>query len=161
MTPDLLTDAEALLTRCRNRGLKLATAESCTGGMIGATLTAISGSADVFECGFITYSIEAKIGMLGIPASLVEEAGAVSEEVARAMAEAALERSRADWAISVTGIAGPTGGSIDKPVGLVWFGLAGRGGKPSTERQVFPGDRSQIRIATVARSFALLREALD
>ncbi len=161
MTPDLLMDAEALLVRCRNRGLKLATAESCTGGMIGATLTAISGSADVFECGFITYSNEAKTAMLGIPASLLEQEGAVSERVARAMAEQAIARSRADFVISVTGIAGPTGGSIDKPVGLVWFGLAGREGPARTERHIFPGDRSQIRIATVARAFAMLREAAD
>jgi nicotinamide-nucleotide amidase len=161
MTPDLLADAEALLSRCRNRGLKLATAESCTGGMIAATLTAISGSADVFERGYITYSNEAKTEMLGISAGLIETAGAVSEEVARAMAEAAVARSRADFAVSVTGIAGPTGGSTDKPVGLVWLGLAGREGPVRTERHVFPGDRSHIRIATVARAFAMLREAAD
>jgi nicotinamide-nucleotide amidase len=161
MTPDLLADAEALLSRCRNRGLKLATAESCTGGMIAATLTAISGSADVFERGYITYSNEAKTEMLGISAGLIETAGAVSEEVARAMAEAAVARSRADFAVSVTGIAGPTGGSTDKPVGLVWLGLAGREGPVRTERHVFPGDRSHIRIATVARALAMLREAAD
>lgn len=161
MNTDLLADAEALLSRYRNHGLKIATAESCTGGLIGATLTAISGSADVFERGFITYSNESKTELLGVPADLVEATGAVSGDVARLMAEGALANSRADCAVSVTGIAGPTGGSAEKPVGLVWFGLAAKGRETRTERQIFPGDRAQIRTATVARAFALLRSVTE
>lgn len=161
MNTDLLADAEALLVRYRSHGLKIATAESCTGGLISATLTAISGSADVFERGFITYSNESKTEMLGVPADIVEASGAVSEDVARRMAEGALANSRADCAVSVTGIAGPTGGSTEKPVGLVWFGLAAKGRETRTECHVFPGDRAHIRTATTARAFGMLREATE
>ena len=159
MTPDLVSEATALLSEYRERGLKLATAESCTGGLIGATLTAIGGSSDVFERGFITYSNEAKTEMLGVSAVLIETEGAVSEAVARAMAEGALSRSRADVAISVTGVAGPSGGSVEKPVGLVWFGLAGRGRATRTDHHVFPGDRTGIRLAAATHAFAMFRAA--
>ena len=135
----------------------LATAESCTGGLIAATLTAIAGSSDVVDRGFVTYSNEAKMELLGVPSALLAEHGAVSEPVARAMAEGALARSRADIAIAVTGVAGPGGGSADKPVGLVWFGLAQRGAKLHSERMIFPGDRAAIREATVAHAFRLIR----
>ncbi len=159
MTPDLVSDATALLSDTASTALSSRRPRSCTGGLIGATLTAIGGSSDVFERGFITYSNEAKTEMLGVSAILIETEGAVSEDVARAMAEGALSRSRADFAISVTGVAGPSGGSVEKPVGLVWFGLAGRGRATRTDHHVFPGDRSGIRLATVAHALAMFRAA--
>ncbi|MBN8928509.1 MAG: damage-inducible protein CinA [Rhodospirillales bacterium 69-11] len=153
----LLHEAETLLAACRARGVMLATAESCTGGLIAAALTAIAGSSDVVDRGFVTYSNEAKQDLVGVPADLIAAHGAVSEEVARAMAEGALGRSRAGIAVSVTGVAGPGGGTAAKPVGLVCFGLAERGRPVATERQVFPGDRAGIRAATVAHAFAMIR----
>ena len=153
----LLDAAASLLEACRARKTMLATAESCTGGLIAAALTAIAGSSDVVERGFVTYSNEAKEDLLGVPAALIREQGAVSEPVARAMAEGALARSRAEIAVSVTGVAGPGGGSPGKPVGLVWFGLAQRGRPVASESHVFPGDRTAIRAATVAQAFALIR----
>lgn len=153
----LLEQAAALLAACRARGWKLVTAESCTGGLIAATLTAIAGSSDVVDRGFITYSNESKVELLGVPAALLMVHGAVSEPAVRAMAEGALARSRADIAVAVTGVAGPGGGSAKKPVGLVWFGLAQRGALVHSERVVFPGDRAAIRAATVAHAFGLIR----
>jgi nicotinamide-nucleotide amidase len=147
-----LQDAESLLAACRSKGIMLATAESCTGGLIAAALTAIAG--------FVTYSNEAKNQMIGVPMKLIETNGAVSEAVARAMAEGTLARSHAAIVVSVTGVAGPGGGSEEKPVGLVWFGLAQTGKPSSTERQVFPGDRTAIRAATVAHAFKMIRTAL-
>ncbi len=151
-----LTAAAQLLEACRTRGVLLATAESCTGGLIAAVLTAIAGSSDVVDRGFVTYSNAAKTEMLGVPAALIADQGAVSEAVARAMADGALARSGATIAVSVTGVAGPGGGSAEKPVGLVWLGLAQRGAPTTAERQVFPGDRTAVRAATVARAFALI-----
>jgi nicotinamide-nucleotide amidase len=153
----LLADARTLLTACRARGIRLATAESCTGGLIVATLTAIAASSDVVDRGFVTYSNEAKHEVLGVPMTLIARVGAVSDEVAQSMAEGALARSRADIAVSVTGIAGPGGGSAEKPVGLICFGLASRGHAVTGERQVFPGDRTAIRTAAVAHAFAMIR----
>jgi nicotinamide-nucleotide amidase len=152
----LLHEAEALLAACRARGVRLATAESATGGLIVATLTAVAGASDVLERGFVSYSNAAKHEMLGVPMELIAEHGAVSEAVARAMAEGALARSRATIAVAVTGVAGPGGGSVDKPVGLVCFGLAQRGQPVASERQVFGGDRSAVRVAAVGRAFALI-----
>ncbi len=160
ITPSLLTDARLLLAACRARGVRLATAESCTGGLIIATLTAIATSSDVVDRGFVTYSNEAKHEVLGIPMELIARVGAVSDEVARAMAEGALDRSRADIAVSVTGVAGPGGGSAEKPVGLACFGLACRGQTVTGDRQVFPGDRTAIRAAAVAYVFAMIRTRL-
>ena len=120
--------AQQVLERCRAGKLMLATAESCTGGMIAAALTDIAGSSDVVERGFVTYSNEAKTEMLGVPADLIERVGAVSEEVAQAMAAGALAHAPVDLAIAVTGIAGPGGGSAEKPVGLVYLGIARRRG---------------------------------
>ena len=138
----------------------LATAESCTGGLIAAALTAIAGSSEVVDRGFVTYSNESKTEMIGVPMPLIEAHGAVSQEVARAMAEGTLMRSRAAIALSVTGVAGPGGGSAEKPVGLVCFGLA-RTGQPTTSEQlVFPGDRTAIRAATVLHAFGMIRTAL-
>ncbi|HEY0425627.1 MAG TPA: CinA family protein [Rhodopila sp.] len=145
---------------CRSKGIMLAIAESCTGGLIAAALTALAGSSDVLDRGFVPYSNEAKNQMIGVPMELIECHGAVSEQVAVAMADGALARSRAAIAVSVAGVAGPGGGSADKPIGLVCFGLA-RTGKPAfSERQVFPGDRGAIRAATVAHAFQMIRAAL-
>jgi nicotinamide-nucleotide amidase len=155
-----LVEAEAVLDACRTSGTMLATAESCTGGLIAAALTAIAGSSDVVDRGFVTYSNDAKNQMIGVPMPLIERYGAVSEQVAAAMASGALSRSRARIAVSVTGVAGPGGGSAEKPVGLVCFGLARTGVPAITERQVFPGDRTDIRAATVAHAFKMIRAAL-
>ncbi|HME27479.1 MAG TPA: CinA family protein [Acetobacteraceae bacterium] len=160
ITAALLDDAAALLDVCRAKQVKLATAESCTGGLIAAVLTAIAGSSDVVERGFVTYSNQAKTELLGVPTDLIGAVGAVSEPVTRLMAEGALQRSHADIAVSVTGVAGPGGGSVEKPVGLLWFGLAQRGHAAVTERRVFPGDRTAIRVAAVERAFALIRTRL-
>ncbi|HEY6433260.1 MAG TPA: CinA family protein [Acetobacteraceae bacterium] len=158
--PALLQTAATLLQEYRARRLKLGTVESCTGGLIAAVLTAIPGSSDVVERGFVTYSNEAKTELVGVPSALIAEHGAVSEPVARAMAEGGVAHSPADIVVSVTGVAGPGGGSAAKPVGLVCFGLARRGGPTVSERQIFPGDRTLIRAATVERAFALIRAAL-
>jgi nicotinamide-nucleotide amidase len=160
LSPALLETAATLLDACRSRGVTLATAESCTGGLIAAALTAIAGSSDVVDRGFVTYSNEAKTDLVDVPAALIAHYGAVSEDVARAMAAGALARSRASIAVSVTGVAGPGGGSADKPVGLVCFGLAQRDRPVASERHVFPGDRTAIRAATVAHAFAMIRARL-
>ncbi len=157
----ILADAAALLEQLRAGGLRLATAESCTGGLIAAALTHVPGSSDVVDRGFVTYSNAAKTEMVGVPPGLIEAHGAVSEAVARAMAEGALARSAADVAVSVTGVAGPGGGSAAKPVGLVWFGCARRGGTVRTGHQVFPGDRAAIRAATVTWAFGMVRTAAE
>ncbi len=160
LTPGILDEAAALLDACRAQGVLLATAESCTGGLIAAALTAVAGSSDVVDRGFVTYSNEAKTELVGVPPELIAAHGAVSEPVARAMAEGALARSRAAITVAVTGVAGPGGGSAAKPVGLVWFGLARRGTPAIAESRVFPGDRAAVREATVGRALALIRAAL-
>ncbi len=138
-----------------------ATAESCTGGMIAAALTDVPGSSAVLDRGFVTYSNEAKTEMLAVPAALVAWAGAVSPEVARAMAQGAVLNSRADIAVSVTGVAGPGGGSAEKPVGLVWFGLARADGFTRVERRVFPqGSRSFVRERATETALRLLLSGL-
>jgi nicotinamide-nucleotide amidase len=141
---------ERLFARLGSRGEKLACAESCTGGMLSAALTDIPGSSAFFDRGFVTYSNEAKMEMLGVPESTIFAHGAVSAETARAMAEGALRSSRATLAVSITGIAGPEGGSAEKPVGLVWFGYAYGPGKLSkTEHRLFSGNRAAIRTQAV------------
>lgn len=150
-----MTHAAALLDLCRTHGLKLATAESCTGGMVGAWLTAVPGSSDVFDRGFITYSNAAKQDMLGVTTQSLDAFGAVSQQVAAEMALGALARSQADIAVSITGIAGP-GGSDHKPEGRVCFGLA-YGGAVHTETQEFgPLGREQVRNAAATRALELL-----
>ena len=126
--PETLALAEAVLAACRARGWHLATAESCTGGLVAATLTGIAGSSDVVERGFVTYSNEAKTEMLGVPSALLSQYGAVSAQVARSMAEGALGHARGDVAVAITGIAGPSGATAGKPVGLVYLAIARRGG---------------------------------
>jgi nicotinamide-nucleotide amidase len=137
----------------------MAAAESCTGGLIMGALTEVAGSSDVVDRGFVTYSNAAKTEMLGVPAELILAEGAVSEPVAAAMAQGALLHSMADVAVSVTGIAGPGGGSESKPVGLVWFGCAVRGGVVVTTHQVFPGDRHAVRQAAVAFGLKVVETA--
>jgi nicotinamide-nucleotide amidase len=159
-TPAFQARAEALLAACRSRGWRIATAESCTGGLVAALLTEISGSSDVVECGFVTYSNDAKAGMLGVDPALIAANGAVSEGVARGMAEGALARSGADLAVAITGIAGPGGATAAKPVGLVHFGLALRG-QPTRHLERRYGDlgRAAVREAAVADAVALLEAA--
>jgi nicotinamide-nucleotide amidase len=155
-----MTTASQIIERYRKAGLRIATAESCTGGMVAAALTDVAGSSDVFERGFVTYSNDAKQELIGVPAATIAAHGAVSAETAEAMALGALAHSRADVAVSVTGIAGPGGGSAEKPVGLVWFGVVRRGTTIRTLREVFAGDRAAIRRASVDRALALLEETL-
>ncbi len=146
---------ENLADALRARGWRLATAESCTGGLIAAACTDLAGSSDWFERGFVSYSNQAKTELLGVPPALIAAHGAVSEAVARAMAEGAIAHSRAQVSIAVTGVAGPSGGSVDKPVGTVWFGWC-VGGQTQAERQLFAGDRATVRAQTVAHALGRL-----
>jgi nicotinamide-nucleotide amidase len=152
---------KALLVRARDLGLKIATAESCTGGMVAAALTEVPGSSDVFERGFVTYSNAAKVEMLGVSPATLAAHGAVSEAVAQEMAKGALQHSPADLAVSVTGIAGP-GGSEFKPEGRVCFGLARKGGPAMTETVEFGAlGRAEVRRAALDHALLLLARALD
>ena len=155
--PEVLARIAALLPQ---RGWMLATAESCTGGLIAGACTDLSGSSLWFDRGFVTYSNAAKTEMLGVPAALIAQHGAVSEPVARAMAEGAVQRSGARVSVAVTGVAGPTGGTPDKPVGLVWFGWSVAGHTHSGSRH-FAGDRATVRTATVQHALAHLLALLD
>jgi nicotinamide-nucleotide amidase len=156
---DLIQSAENLVILCRTRRLMLTSAESCTGGLVGGLITAIAGSSDIYDRGFITYSNEAKRDCLGVPDAMLAQFGAVSAEVAHAMAEGALAHSRAKIAVSVTGIAGPGGGSAEKPVGLVHF-ACGRAGAITTRVERF-GDRgrAEIRRLSVVVATELLLQA--
>jgi nicotinamide-nucleotide amidase len=156
-SPEILDLCERLALALKSRGWMMATAESCTGGLIAASCTGLSGSSDWFERGFVTYSNAAKTEMLGVPAALIEHQGAVSEAVARAMALGALAHSRAQASVAVTGVAGPTGGSPEKPVGTVCFGWAIQG-QAWTERLHFDGDRDAVRAATVEHALRHLLE---
>ena len=153
-TPDVAALGDAL----RARGWMLATAESCTGGLIAAACTAVAGSSDWFERGVVSYSNAAKTELLGVPAALIEAHGAVSAEVACAMAEGALSRSRAQLAVAVTGIAGPGGATPGKPVGTVWLAFARRGAPAQAELLRLDGDRAAVREQTVRHALARLRE---
>jgi nicotinamide-nucleotide amidase len=157
MEEALIASARALIALCRGKKLTLATAESCTGGLVAATLTDIAGSSDVVDRGFVTYSNAAKQAMLGVPAAMLERYGAVSREVALAMATGALAHAPVDLAVSVTGIAGPGGATPGKPVGLVHFAAAARGGRPvHQERQFGDIGRTQVREASVEQALAML-----
>ena len=162
MDDDIQRLAERLLENARARGFKLATAESCTGGLIAGALTDIAGSSNVVDRGFVTYSNEAKQQMLGVSFATIEKFGAVSEPTAKEMAYGALANSLADITVSVTGIAGPGGGSDDKPVGLVWFGIAEQGMPPRAEKMLF-GDigRSAVRQKTIEHALNMMLEALS
>jgi nicotinamide-nucleotide amidase len=158
MTDDTIRDTAArVLDACRIHALKVTTAESCTGGLVAGALTEIPGSSDVFDRGFVTYSNAAKEAMLGVPTSILERHGAVSPESADAMAEGALAMSNADLAVAITGVAGPGGGSAEKPVGLVYFAAAARDGR-RIHREKRYGDlgRSPVRAHAVAEALAML-----
>ena len=152
---------EELIEHYVQAGLMLTTAESCTGGMIAAAITDIAGSSAIFDRGFVTYSNEAKTEMLGVPAALIAQHGAVSEEVARAMAQGALTHSRANFAISTTGIAGPSGGSAEKPVGTVYIGQCRKGEAPTATLRHFSGDRAAIRAQTVQAALKILEQMIE
>jgi nicotinamide-nucleotide amidase len=158
--PDLMARAAAILERCRVSGLKIATAESCTGGLVAGLLTEIPGSSAVVERGFVVYSNEAKEDLLDVPAATIRTHGAVSEATARAMAEGALRASLANIAVSVTGVAGPDGGTAEKPVGLVWFACA-RAGAATAAREERFGDigRGEVRLASVGVALEMLEAA--
>jgi nicotinamide-nucleotide amidase len=142
------------------RGDRVAIAESCTGGMVAEMLTAVSGSSNVFDLGVVAYANDAKTGIVGVPADLLAAEGAVSEPVARALAEGVRRLGRATWGIGITGIAGPTGGTADKPVGTVWTALAGPGGTQAQHR-VFRGDRDRVRRTAAYEALDLLRRAME
>ncbi|GBQ91704.1 hypothetical protein AA13595_3164 [Gluconacetobacter johannae DSM 13595] len=162
MPPFLLDDATldqagGLLARLREAGLRVVTAESCTGGLVAAALTHHAGSSDVVEGGFVTYSNAMKTVLLGVDPVVVARHGAVSAETAAAMADGALAHApSADIAVSITGIAGPGGGSAAKPVGLVWFATARRNGETVTLSRVFDGDRTSVRQQAVAQALNLI-----
>ncbi|MBB2204301.1 CinA family protein [Gluconacetobacter takamatsuzukensis] len=153
----VLAQAAEVLERMRGAGLRAVTAESCTGGLVAAALTHHAGSSDMVEGGFVTYSNGMKTALLGVPAALLARHGAVSAEVAASMARGALAHApEADLAVSITGIAGPGGGSAEKPVGLVWFGAIRRDGEGSTISRHFDGDREAVRRQAVAQALDLL-----
>ena len=154
-----MTVAEKLVELYKSSGKTCATAESCTGGGIGAAITSVAGSSEVFLGGVISYANEVKRDVLGVAAQVLDEYGAVSSETAAQMAEGARRLTKADVAVAVTGIAGPGGGSAEKPVGLVWFGLATADGV-RTEKAIFPGDREKVRSATVTHALGMLTTAI-
>jgi nicotinamide-nucleotide amidase len=157
----LLLAARDLIKQCAAHNEMIATAESCTGGLITGTLTGVDGSSSVVDCGFVTYSNEAKHELVGVGTELLARHGAVSEPVARAMCEGALSRApNATIAVSVTGIAGPGGGTETKPVGLVHFGCAGKGRPTMTAHEIFDGDRHAVREATVRKAFAMISKMI-
>ena len=159
---ELVESAARVLTAYRQRGMKLVTAESCTGGLVAAILTEIAGSSDVLERGFVAYSNASKTEILGVPAGLIDRHGAVSANVAIAMADGALGCSKADVAVSVTGIAGPGGGTLQKPIGLVYVAVERRGSPASVQRFAF-GDigRHNVRIETAKAVLRLLEDAVQ
>jgi nicotinamide-nucleotide amidase len=153
----LLPLATDIVETCTRLGLKIATAESCTGGLVAAMLTEVAGSSAVVDRGFVTYSNAAKTELLGVPAALIDGDGAVSESVARAMAEGALQRSSADLAVAITGIAGPGGGTAEKPVGLVYLWASGPGGELARDFRI-TGDRETVRRRATVGALHLLHQ---
>jgi len=160
MDKDSIASVQAVADRLLEHRQKVCTAESCTGGLIAKTFTDLAGSSDWFECGFVTYSNAAKTDMLAVPASLIEDYGAVSEAVATAMASGALRHSQADYSVAVTGVAGPGGGSDDKPVGTVWIALASAE-QMIARRYQFDGDRQAVRAATMQTALELLLDLVS
>jgi nicotinamide-nucleotide amidase len=156
--PETVELATAVLAACRAKGWHVATAESCTGGLVAAALTTIPGSSDVVDRGFVTYSNQAKMELLGVPETTLAAVGAISAETALAMAAGAVSRAGVDLAVSVTGIAGPGGGSAEKPIGLIYLGVATKTTCRS-ERHVFRGDRNGIRRTAMIRALEMLKEA--
>lgn len=152
--------AAALVALCTQKHLRVATAESCTGGLVAGAITAIPGASAIFTHGFVTYANDAKTEMLGVPAAMLAAHGAVSPEVAAAMAQGARQRAHAALAVSTTGVAGPDGGSAEKPVGTVWFGLATPRGI-TTYHRIFPGNRDEVRRASTDFALALLQQGAE
>jgi nicotinamide-nucleotide amidase len=160
-SPEILDLAQKVITTCKSQGKKIVTAESCTGGLIAGALTEIPGASAVIERGFITYSNDAKMEALGVMPDMLEEFGAVSGEVAEAMAQGALEFSQADVAVSATGVAGPDGGTLNKPIGLVFIGIATREGGNFHIRNQFKGDRNAVRLQAVQEALRLIMTLTD
>jgi nicotinamide-nucleotide amidase len=160
MNSDSLILVPQLAMELLQRGQRVCTAESCTGGLIAKSFTDLAGSSDWFDRGFVTYSNAAKSEMLGVPASLIDDYGAVSEAVASAMASGALRHSEADYAIAVTGVAGPGGGSEDKPVGTVWIAVASTD-QLHAQCHHFDGDRAAVREATLVSAIEVLLDLLS
>ncbi len=158
---DLETVAQELGAALLARGAWLTAAESCTGGWLAQTVTAIAGSSTWFDRGFVTYSNAAKVEMLGVPETTLARHGAVAEATARAMAQGALAHSRADWSVAITGVAGPTGGSREKPVGTVCFAWASREGACEAHTRHFDGDRAQVREQSVRHALKGLLERIE
>ena len=154
-----MTTAEKLVKVLTEKKMTCATAESCTGGGVGFAITAVAGSSAVFWGGVVSYDNSVKHGVLGVPEEILATKGAVSSECAAAMAEGARRRLNTDLAVSITGIAGPSGGSAEKPVGLVWFGLSSKAGTV-TEKKVFSGDREAVRAAAIEHALRLLLSAV-
>ncbi len=162
MNDDLRNAATAVLDTCRARGLRVATAESCTGGLVAAALTDIAGSSDVVDRGFVTYSNEAKQDMLGVTSETLHDYGAVSRQTAEAMARGAIARSNADVAVAITGVAGPGGGSAGKPVGLVHFAVSSRGGAlAETEMRYGDIGRAAVRHKSVLQALTMLKSIVE
>lgn len=157
----ILDKAQSLLELCIAKGLMIATVESCTGGLLAGCLTAVPGSSAVVERGFVTYTNEAKSALVGVPEDLLARYGAVSRQVAAAMATGALEHAPVDLSASITGVAGPSGGSVEKPVGLVYIGAARRGHDPVVRENRFDGDRAAIRLASVDVALGMLLTAAE
>ena len=155
--PETLSQAGAVLDACRARQWRVATAESCTGGLVSAALTAVAGASDVFERGFVTYSNAAKIELLAVPAETIAAHGAISSETAAAMARGAVARAGVDLAVAITGIAGPGGGMPDKPVGLVYLAVARNDGAARVERRIFHGERGEVRQAALTEALRMLQ----
>lgn len=159
---NLFTQASTLVDLCNSKSKRLTTIESCTGGLLSAALTSVPGSSKVFDCGFVTYSNEAKNKLVQVPLNKIDEFGAVSDEVAIAMAHGGLRQSDADIAVSITGVAGPGGGTIQKPVGLVHFGIATRWSNAKSSHVTFSGTRDQIRHQSVKHALQIVfDEAVD
>lgn len=159
--PDILAQTEDVIRAATAKKVQIATAESCTGGLISACLTAVSGASAVFDRGYISYSYNSKTAYLDVPHDIVVACGAVSEEVAIGMAEGTLRHSDATIAIAATGIAGPGGGTPEKPVGLVYLAIAVRGGKSYADKNIFSGDRSDVRLQTVDKAMKLLKKEVS
>ena len=155
----IIDSATETIEACKEAGLMAATVESCTGGLVAGALTSVAGSSDVLDRGFITYSNEAKNELVGVPLQLIETYGAVSDEVAHAMAQGGVDRSNAQIAVSITGIAGPGGGTATKRVGLVHFGCFREGGKVTLYHEVYQGDRDAVRAASILQALAMIRQA--
>ena len=156
---ELFDQADVLIKILKKQGIRIVTAESCTGGLLASLFTEIPGASEIFERGFITYSNDAKIENLGVPQKMIHSYGAVSSEVASAMAQGAIDNSHANLSIAITGIAGPDGGNADKPIGLVYIAIS-YNGNTSALKNIFKGTRSMIRLQTLEKSLELIHTAI-